>query len=124
MQCQEIIAPVRSPYGHNYSPSMNDRMFHSDSSDNDSSIRDEPPLLIERRCVNTDSDSDDSDDTAATELSTVCSWDILKTDLNEIEVTKNNETMIVSLPPSRNIRIPMVLSTSPYEALVAAKINK
>ena len=124
MRCQEIIAPVRSPYGHNLSPSMNDLMFDSDSSSDDSSLGDEPPPLIERRCATSDSDSDDSDSTAATVLSTVCSWDLLETDLDDIEVTTNNETMIVSLPPARYNNIPMGLSTSPYEALVAARTDK
>ena len=100
MHCQEVIAPVRSPYGHNLSPSMNDFLFDSDSSDDDSSLGDEPLPLIERRRVKSDTDTEDSDSTAATELSTICSW-VLETDLDDIEVTTNNETMIVSLPPPR-----------------------
>ena len=57
MQCQEIIAPVRSPYGHNHSP--NNLLFDDDSSNDDSSLVDVPPPLIKRSPVDSDSDSDD-----------------------------------------------------------------
>ena len=123
MRCQEIIAPVRSPYKHDLSLSMNDLMFDSDSSSDDSNLGDKPPPLIERRCVASDSDSDDSESTAATADLTVCSWELLETDPDDIEVTTNNDTMIVSLPPARINNIPMGLSTSPYEALVAARTD-
>ena len=44
--------------------------------------------------------------------------------LDDVKVTTNNETFIVSLPPLKYNRLPMGLSTSPYEVLVAAKTDK
>ena len=77
MRCQEVIAPVRSPYEHILS--VNNLCFESDSDDD--SLGDEPPPLIETRREHSDTDEEyDSDRTAATELSTTCSWDILETD--------------------------------------------
>ena len=49
---------------------------------------------------------------------------MLVNEMNELEVPMNNETLIVSLPPPRLNGTPLGLSTSPYEAMVAAKTNK
>ena len=118
MQCQEIVATDRTPYG------LNNLMFDdvTVTSSDGSSLGSEPPPLIKREHI--DSSSDD-DSTAATELSTICSWDMLKADaLDDIKVTANSETLIVSLPPLKYNRLLMGLSTSPYEVLVAAKTDK
>ena len=122
MRCREVIAPVAPmPYGHNLA--VNNLWFESDSDDD--SLGDEHPPLIKRQRVDSNMDLEyDSDCTAATKLSTTCSWDMLETDLDELKVTTNNEALIVSLPPSRFIRTPMGLLTSPYKALVAAKTDK
>ena len=49
---------------------------------------------------------------------------MIENKMNELEVTTNNETLIVPFPPPRFHGTPMDLSTSPYEAMMAAKTNK
>ena len=78
-------------------------------------------------CKESDSDTDseyNSDGTASTVDSTTCSWDMLEKKMEQLEVSTNNEILIVSLPPPIFIGTPMGLSASPYEAMVAVRTDK
>ena len=95
----------------------NDNYYDSDSSSDYGTL---PPFIEGQRYDSNSSSYDSSVDTASIANSTTCSWDMLANDMEELEISMNNEILIVSAPP-RFIRTPMGLSTSTYEAMVAEK---
>ena len=99
----------------------NDNYYDSDSSSNYGSV---PPLIERDKKEDTESENS-SHDTVSTADSTTCSWEMLENVMDEVVVTTNEETLLVSAPPKFTYsRTPMGLNTSPYEALVVGTTDQ